>query len=138
MADIGDSSISIIRQIQKYEYAASALYMAAYAAPNNQVKLDLSSRAIDCASNAIQRLDELKQLKQGGDEDAVKRFSWMVEDFAYERTRYFQAIAMSINFVAGGSVTRKDIESVWNKIPDSYKREFPASSNKFLTQALTP
>jgi hypothetical protein len=136
MTTIDDSNLKLTYQIQKYEYATLAGYMAAYVVSDKQQMSRFSENAANCGAEALAKLEILSKKNTNGEKEAIKDFDWMVKDLAFDRIHDYRAIAMAINVCANGKFTRNDVSNEWYQVSDFYKKEYPASSNRYLSEVL--
>jgi hypothetical protein len=128
LLNIADEKLSVTYQVQKYQHASHALYMAATAAADQLDKQKLSEEAIFCAKNALQRLEYLKEQASTGDKQAIERHQWMQNDHALERVTFYLAVAVAINARAGGESKIEQAIDLYNSIPGTYRTLYPPSN----------
>jgi hypothetical protein len=131
MLAIKDDKVALHRQVNKYTYAALAYYMVAYVLQDKARKKEYSKIAVECADKSLSLLEQLRVSAHGKQptQMIIYGYGFSVKDSALDRTKYYKAVAMAINVVAGGEYSASEVKKIWESISTSYRTEFPVNND---------
>lgn len=135
--NLDDSIMGSKHKILKYQFAATALVMAASVEPDKTEQLSYADQAISSCHKGIALAEKAIQQASGGNENAQKLYEWITSDRRTEFMQYLLAVSYAIKARTGDASAFEKVERHLNAIPSAYKDRYPPDMEPNLKWVLT-